>query len=442
MAFGVLFTAGCTDFAQQVPPTVGGIPSAERSHHLATANRAARVWMRVARQAMENGHPDTAIRFAKMAVLAAPESEGPMRLLAQAYSLQIGGEAVSVARDSAKLTAAALTGSQRTRNVSRPSAIEEELNSIQPPPGARNTPNPIAISSVARSARKPYSLKRGTKPHVGDTAKIEKTENTAAVSFAKRLPSPQPAGPTDRGSRAYRIQLAAYVDHDDAVRGRNILTRRLPNNFPRLGIFTRHRPTANDKRVNYRLRSRDLTNRSQAKTFCKAAKAAGFPCLSIRQTGSTWQLVKTDTASQAARPAGPAPQIEDPTAEKAGNPVRKADAITTSGSPVNPALSRPAADTSGRLFRIQLAAYRDLVKAVHGKKILSKSLPGNFPRLEILKRNGNAANRSRINYWVRSQDLWHKSRARALCDEARSAGHACLLIEPKSTTWRPMAANQ
>ena len=110
MAFGVLFTASCTDSAEQVPLNYGSVQMAERGNHHAITDRATQIWMRVARQAMENGHPGIAIRFAKRAFLASPECDGPIRILALVYRQQSDDDkAVIVARDTPKREAAART---------------------------------------------------------------------------------------------------------------------------------------------------------------------------------------------------------------------------------------------------------------------------------------------------------------------------------------------
>jgi hypothetical protein len=185
MAFGVLFTASCTDSAEQVPLNYGSVQMAERGNHHAITDRATQIWMRVARQAMENGHPGIAIRFAKRAVLASPESDEPLRILALVYRQQSDDDkAVIVARDTPKREAAARTS-------------------------------------------KAYSISPGRKsPVVVDSANREKKANVAPVSFRKRMLSAQPVSPENGKHPMYSIQLAAYVNLHDAVRGKNILTRR------------------------------------------------------------------------------------------------------------------------------------------------------------------------------------------------------------------------
>ena len=405
IALGVLFTAACADIAQQTPPAFGSEEIAERENHnndRLTPNRISQIWMRVARQAMENGHPDTAIRFAEKAVLAAPESDEPVQILARAYRQ--------------------LNDDYKARIV------------------ARSTPDPIATPRTSSSRSKPNSFIRRTKSDVVlDPTK--KNSKTVFVPLRQRILSTQLVPAKTGESPVYRIQLGAYADLDDAVRGKNVLTRRLPTTFPPLTIFVRHGPTAKDKRVNFRLRTRDLTNRSQARTFCSVVKAAGLSCLPIVHADNTWQLAKTDTASQAAREVAPSSKIQDHTHAGVATPVKKPVAITARRSEVNLAPSGPVVDPD-QLFRIQFAAYGDLERAVRGKQILSQSLPDNFLRLVILESNGNSENHQPINYWVRSQGFWPKRRARALCDEARKVGHACFLVKTDSTIWRPILANR
>ena len=183
----------------------------------------------------------------------------------------------------------------------------------------------------------------------------------------------RPALPKGGKSAAYRIQLAAYVRLDDAIRGKSILIRRLPITFPRLGIFVRHRPTTPDKRTLYRLRSRDLINRSKAMIFCNAAKAAGADCLSIRQTDRAWRMIKTDAPSRIARSVAPRRKVAGQRLANGVIMVRKPVVLTAQRSPAKPAQSGPAAAPHKALFRIQFAAYRDLAGAVRGKQFLSNT---------------------------------------------------------------------
>jgi len=415
---GVLFTAGCADFDQQPPVSFGSVQIAEGSDNSAKFSRFAQLWMRVAWQAIEDGHPDTAIRFAQKAVEAYPESDEPLRILALAYR-QKGGrdETPYLARNIPNPGSAARAGSRPGATVSLASARGAPLSTSY---------------SVRPAERSPTVLSRTARGHQVTRPAGSSGRQTAVA----RLVVPEKSS-----AAAYRIQLAAYTDFDDATQGKNLLTRRLPRDFPSLGIFFRHSLTADGKRVNYRLRSRDLTSRSQAVAYCETVMAAGFSCLPIRQTGSPWRLVGTEPEAKVATVS---PRTT------AGSTASTAAMATVSESAVSKpdaasAKTRPAAsavDATGPLFKIQLAAYRDITRAVRGERILSKSLPGDFPRLEILKRNVVAEDPTRINYWVRSRGLLQKAHARALCDTARSAGHGCLLIEPTSTTWPPSVVVQ
>jgi hypothetical protein len=179
---------------------------------------------------------------------------------------------------------------------------------------------------------------------------------------------------------------------------------------------------AQGKRVNYRLRSRDLTHRSRARDLCGTVKSAGLSCLPVRQTGNTWQLVEHEGDRRMAARG-------ETVRAQAAVSARKPAALTAAGH-------------DGRLFRVQLAAYQDLARAVRGKRILSASLPGNFPPLAILKLAGNADSFAPIQYWVRSQGSWSKGRALEICNQARSSGHDCFLKKADRATWQPVAASR
>lgn len=413
MVLGALFTAGCSDSGKQLHLSFGSVQIAEQGKNQPTTNRALQLWMRVAHQAIDNGHPDTAIRFAQKAVRAFPENDEPLRILALAYGQKDdGGIARFAAVDTANDHAGVVTGRPPNKTASASPLIDSTSPAKQPQLMIRKSPYPLVARSTSRVSNNVH--------------KVEKKQRIQTVAYSKRTRSSQPAMPTGSSRSGYRIQLAAYSDLRNAIRGRDILTKRLPNDVPELEIFMRHRATAKGKRVNYRLRSRALTTRSQALSACRSARAAGLSCLPIRQTSNTWRLVKTGAHTRTARAVAPGRPRTVSAGEFVGNPVK---------NPVAASASRP-------LFRIQLAAYRNLAKAVHGKQILTRNLPQGFPRLEILKRNGITRHRTRINYWVRSQDVWNEGRARALCNEARSRGHPCLLIEPRKTIWRPIMANR
>ena len=226
------------------------------------------------------------------------------------------------------------------------------------------------------------------------------------------------------------------------MRGQRIVGRRLPASFPPLGIFERTRLAAKGKKVNYRLRTLDLVSRSQARAYCKTASRAGLSCLPIRQTDNTWQLVQTGDNSLVARATVVRPEGRD--GKKTTNTTKKQKRVAVVAKPVpkKPARMRPAVLRDGSLVKVQLAAYRNLARALNGKYILAKSLPDNFPALEILKRNGNTDDRTQINYWVRSKGLWQLNRARVLCKMARSAGHGCMLIEPERAARQSVVAHR
>jgi hypothetical protein len=375
-AIGLLVTSGCADFDRPAPDSFGSVQIAERSDRETDTDRALQIWIRVAEQAMENGHPDTAIRFAQKAARAFPDSDEPVRLLALAYHRK---------NDESR------TGSARPATAAAPSTYAA----------------PVDVAPKSRLAMGPAASERRTV--------------RAPVFLVKQGARPKPPAFRAGHSPGYRVQLAAYADFNNALRGKRILARRLPGDFPSLGIFMRPQSLAQGKRINYRLRSRDLTYRSQATDLCRAVKASGLSCLPIRRTGDIWQLVEHEGDR---RMAGSGRTMR----EKMASPERKPAA--------------PAATGGGPLFRVQLAAYQDLARAVRGKRILTASLPGNFPPLEILKMTGNADRFAPIHYWVRSQGSWAKSRALEICDQARSSGHDCFLKKADSTTWQPVMASR
>ena len=403
LAFGVLGVTACAELSRQMPSVFAGLEteqSAKNQPDSQPVNRLAQVWMRVSRQALENGHPETAIRFAQKAVVAAPESIEPLRILAQAYSRN---------GDHGK-------AQDNFQAAIKPDSKDNSTEPRQRPESPVIGPEKISDTINPASERRAI-IDQPTEPEQG----------TKTITGSKR-----PGLSPDRPSSRYRIQLAAYLDLERAEYGRQVIAKRLPGNFPRLEIFVKRRNGVNGSRVNYRLRSTELTTRSQAVAFCKAASSAGVSCLPIRQTNTAWQLVKTGSGSQAAM-SGP------PDKKRLASKFSAPDYGAASAKST-PSVARH--DKAAGPYKIQLAAYQDLERAVLGKDILAKRLPDNFPRLHIMQRRRTSKHPARINYRVRSSELWHESRARALCNEARAAGLSCLLIRHVGGTWRSVTVQR
>ena len=87
-------------------------------------------------------------------------------------------------------------------------------------------------------------------------------------------------------------------------------------------------------------------------------------------------------------------------------------------------------------YRIQLAAYRHLENAIHGRQILARNLPKSFPKLGVFVRGQHDGRASRAHYRLRSKDSTSRSRANALCSQALSAGQSCLVIRQTSASWQ------
>lgn len=421
--FGVLLASGCE---QQAPPDFGNVSIAEPADPPAPTDRVLNLWVRVALQAIENGHPDTAIRFAQKAVQAYPDSDEPLRVLALAYrQKEAAGIAGSAAANIANAAPAAPLTERPLAGLHAGGAAQGAAVAKPRPFGGRRSPYPLVARSGSASGgtATPVNRRPGARP--------------AYVAYARSSKTPKSGG-----AAAYRIQLAAYVALDDALRGREILTRRLSDRMPPLGIFARNPQPGSDNRVNYRLRSRDLWSRSQAKMYCRAIQAAGQSCLPIRHADEVWRLVEAGTAPQTAQGGRFRPASDRYKQAGAAMPLRRTVPMAARPVPASFTPPRPALTTGGRLYRVQFAAYVDLERAILGKGILTRSLPANFPPLQILRKNGTAVNDTPANFWVRSREAWRKSRARALCAEARLAGRACFLVEANSAMWQPVVASR
>ena len=109
--------------------------------------------MRVARQAIENGHPDTAVEFAQKAAEAAPDNPEPMWLLAQAYGLQDGeSNAKMIAQNTVNTDAEAPKNASPKQVGPKIATIAEKLNKIAPASGKAD---PAATKPMPGSRPKP-----------------------------------------------------------------------------------------------------------------------------------------------------------------------------------------------------------------------------------------------------------------------------------------------
>lgn len=471
-------------------------------------NRLARVWMRVARQAMADGDPATAVRFFHKAGDAAPTSARPALGLAEAYGLQgnhdLATEALRTALKidpwnrnarislgnmlvaqgkvdegldylnpaQAKTAQPAETGDQTNgdifsliselfssnetgapesgpsmadaekptqklvipaaplRPVARPqyADIAKTLNKIEPAAAPAAEPKTARMKAKAvRAHPAPPNGALAAMPNRARDAKAadqtaplrektafrspEKTEKTV-VSRVQPSAKVQDAAPSATATvPQYKVQLAAYRRLENAARGKTILAKALPSQFPQMEVFVRHSQNGNASRTNYRLRSRTTISRSGANALCRQAASAGFDCLVIRPAPDFWQLVKTRTTASLTRPT--------PSANPAGT-------------------TYPKQSASGQ-YRIQLAAYRHLKNAIRGRQIITRLLPDGFPGLDILKRSRATKGPAPINFRIRSSSPWPESDARQFCDKARATGVACLLIRHGTKSWKPVS---
>lgn len=463
LACAGLFAAACGDISRDPPLFFSGIQTADRDNDSAEQSKQARlmkVWTQVARQAIANGHPETAIRFARKAADAAPDSTEPLRVLAQAYRLQDGGNPRILAQEAPKpaskapANVAAAPSSPTPPEQFEPlmAAIAEKLSEIAPAtgsnqksatkPAAAEERAPVSPVVASRGAAKPVVEPPRTAAPVRQTdpkpQRAQKSRQVTSVSRNIRRNAPVSQPKSTQQTPAYRVQLGAYASLDAATRGQKILSRKLPASFPKLGVFERRGAAAEGKRVNYRIRSKVQATEVEAIALCDAVTASGVSCLPIRQTSNVWQFVNANPNSDAAKIMAPRQQKRANRDVKNSEPKTAAIQVSASLSDVSPTASGPAKKQS--LYRIQLAAYRDLAWAVRGKDILTKNLPENFPSLDILKRHTADTAQTQINYRVRSHGLWQKERALALCEAARLAGYGCLLLEPVGSLWRSVAA--
>lgn len=103
------------------------------------------------------------------------------------------------------------------------------------------------------------------------------------------------------GGSRYKIQLAAYRHLKNAIRGKQILARQLPEGFPGLDILKKSTGTSGQTPIVFRIRSSALWSKSHARKFCDHARATGISCLLIRHSTRSWRTVSHDRPKHASK---------------------------------------------------------------------------------------------------------------------------------------------
>jgi Flp pilus assembly protein TadD/cell division protein FtsN len=100
--------------------------------------------------------------------------------------------------------------------------------------------------------------------------------------------------------------------------------------------------------------------------------------------------------------------------------------------------ARPAKTTvfGSGIYRVQLAAYRTARAAARGVKILHSILKENTPDLNILVRQIRRTEKRAIDYRIRTSQIPNRDAAGRLCTEIKTAGFPdCLVIQHNPRVW-------
>ncbi len=89
-------------------------------------------------------------------------------------------------------------------------------------------------------------------------------------------------------ARGYRVQIGAYRNKADAVRGRTIFTSMAPELTDKLETLIKSSKKRGSKATNYRLRTAPLASQAAADNLCGNLKSKGIDCLVIKHNDRLW----------------------------------------------------------------------------------------------------------------------------------------------------------
>lgn len=377
LAFAGLSLSACSDISRQAPQLTTNAQSEKLTINQPDSdisNRLARVWMRVARQAMADGDPETAARFFQKAGGSAPESPRPLLGLATAYERQ--GEQQKAA--DAFRTALKIDPKNQTARIS--------LGNLLVAQGKIN--EGIGVLSPAAAVHRPSA------------ADAKQPDNADIFSLISDIFQP--------------------TDHDAAPR--TPPSAAAPPKTPKLMI-----PVSD-------VHPEPQPSADIEKTLSKLAPAA-------RTNTTEGSRHGTPIATEIAAIPEPKPLQTAAVPERAEPAFRGKEAADRTDLSLRRDRPTPAVAGSATRFKVQLAAYRHLKHAIRGKKLLARALPAHFPQLAVFVRETPGSKSSRTNYRLRSNDSIDRNQADDYCTQARSAGLACLVIQPTSSAWQPVHSN-
>lgn len=236
------------------------------------------------------------------------------------------------------------------------------------------------------------------------------TTRTARLTDPVRR-TPKKAGPagTTRSGPArqgiYRVQLAAYRTVRTAARGVKILQSLLKDVTNEFGILVKQNRSADNRAIDYRIRTVPIPSQDTAGTLCSKVRSAGHPdCLVILHNPRVWAAVDQPGSSSVA------------------------------GSARMPEFTGQGA------WRLQLASYRTERGAARGQAILKKLLGNRTVNLDILVKRTKSDDPSAFNYQVRTGPVKSRAEGAILCEALKTAGHrGCLAVRHSDRVWKNVA---
>jgi hypothetical protein len=119
---------------------------------------------------------------------------------------------------------------------------------------------------------------------------------------------------------------------------------------------------------------------------------------------------------------------------------RQGDAKAIKGGEKRPSMGAVTMrQDSGKLFRVQLAAYRYKSNAVRALAHFNKTIAPTVNMFALLTRHERSIDQNGIHYRIRTKSMITGSEAENICKQVRSTGQNCLVIMHNQTMWRSSA---
>lgn len=176
--------------------------------------------------------------------------------------------------------------------LDRIDALEAEIAALKQGKTAEDMPeamsadtanNLVADDSMAAVNVAPAVIQTPVDSQIYPEENVEMDKAAPSVVAAPIMAKSQP---TKTNQQDYGVQVAAYGNRDEAIRGWNVLLKNHPTSFE--GLV----PLVNQKEVNgrtmYQLKVGPFVNKSFSSDFCKMLKEKGKDCLLTQYNGESF----------------------------------------------------------------------------------------------------------------------------------------------------------